>query len=82
MSGTIEAVKAQLARLPLPDGGDLISRDMIRALTVDGGAVRFVIEAPNPETARQMEPLRQAAERAVSSLPGIRSVSAGSFATT
>ncbi|GFZ94498.1 MAG: iron-sulfur cluster carrier protein ApbC [Rhodobacteraceae bacterium] len=82
MSGTIEAVKAQLARLPLPDGGDLISRDMIRALTVDGGAVRFVIEAPNPETARQMEPLRQAAERAVSALPGIRSVSAALTAPT
>ncbi|MBR9841300.1 MAG: Mrp/NBP35 family ATP-binding protein [Rhodobacteraceae bacterium] len=75
MAGTIEAVKAELARLELPGGGDLISRDMIRALSVDGDAVRFVIEAPSPEMARQMEPLRAAAERAVASLPGVRTVS-------
>ncbi|SNR26441.1 Mrp/NBP35 family ATP-binding protein [Puniceibacterium sediminis] len=69
-------IRAQLARLVLPDGGDLISRDMIRALNVDQGRVRFVIEAPSPEIARQMEPLRVAAEKIVAEIAGVESVSA------
>ncbi|APZ51369.1 Mrp/NBP35 family ATP-binding protein [Salipiger abyssi] len=74
MSRTIEAVKAELERLPLPDGGNLISRDMIRALSVEGGDVRFVIEAPSPQIAGQMEPLRLAAEKLVAAIPGVQSV--------
>ena len=76
MSETLERVKEALSRLELPVGGNLISKDMIRALTVDGGTVRFVIEAPSPEIARQMEPLRKAAEAVVLELPGIDRVSA------
>ena len=60
----------------MPDGGDLVSRDMIRALAVENGAVRFVIEAPSADIAKQMEPLRQAAEKIVGQLPGVVSVSA------
>ena len=71
-----QTVREALARLVLPDGGDLVSRDMIRALSVENGVARFVIEAPSPEIARQMEPLRQAAERIVAELPGIASASA------
>jgi ATP-binding protein involved in chromosome partitioning len=69
-------IRAELARLILPDGGDLVSRDMIRALRVENGDVRFVIEAPSPDIARQMEPLRQAAEKIVSAIEGVMSVSA------
>ncbi len=58
-------ILAALARVGLPDGGDLVSRDMIRALTVEGDAVRFVIEAPDAAMAARMEPVRQAAEQAV-----------------
>ncbi|KMK66658.1 Mrp/NBP35 family ATP-binding protein [Puniceibacterium sp. IMCC21224] len=76
MSDIRTDVQAALARLALPDGGDLIARDMIRALTIEGGAVRFVIEAPSPEVARQMEPLRRAAEAIVAGVPGVDSVSA------
>jgi len=72
---TPEQIKAELARLELPDGGTLVSRDMVRALMVDGDTVRFVIEAPTPEIARQMEPLRAAAERAVLSLDGVANAS-------
>ena len=50
-------VLAALALLQLPDGGDLVSRDFIRAITIEGGVVRFVIEAPNPDVARNyLEP--------------------------
>ncbi len=76
MSDKTAAVKEALSRLVLPDGGDLISRDMIRALTIEGDSVRFVIEAPSPEIAGQMEPLRRAAEAAVGQVPGVAAVSA------
>lgn len=74
MSDLTQEIRSALSRLALPDGGDLISRDMIRALTVEGGTVRFVIEAPSPEIARQMEPLRQAAEAMVAQVPGVDTV--------
>lgn len=51
MSVRRESVLEALARLTLPDGRNLVSADMIRAVTVEGGAVRFVIEAPDAETA-------------------------------
>ncbi len=76
MSEIETEAKVALARLALPDGGDLISRDMIRALRVDGTTVRFVIEAPSAEIAAQMEPLRRAAEAAVRQVPGVEAVSA------
>ena len=71
MTVTRSNIEARLAQLDLPDGGNLISRNMIRALTIEGGMVRFVIEAPSPEIARQMEPLRAAAERAVRAIDGV-----------
>ena len=55
MSVTREAVLGALARISLPDGKSLVDHDMIRALTIEGGSVRFVIEAPDPESARRME---------------------------
>ncbi len=76
MTATVEAVKAALGRLALPDGGDPISADLIRALSVEDGVVRFVIEAPSAELAKVMEPFRAAAEAAVRDVPGVRQVSA------
>ena len=75
MSVTKAQIEACLARINLPDGRSLLAHDLIRALTVDAGAVRFVIEAPSPEVARQMAPLRDAAEAAVRALPGVTSAS-------
>ncbi len=76
MAATKDEVLAMLGRIGLPDGGDLVSRDMIRALTVTDGAVSFVIEAPTPELARQMEPLRSGAEQAVAAMEGVTSAKA------
>lgn len=75
MALTDTLVRNTLARIGLPDGGDIISRDMLRALHISEGAVRFVIEAPTPEAAARMEPVRQAAEAAVRALDGVTSVS-------
>jgi len=70
-----EVIKA-LAKINLPDGGHLVSRDMVRALTVDGSRVSFVIEAPDANAARKMEPIRQAAQDIVQALDGVSQVSA------
>lgn len=70
-----EDILAALARIALPGGGDPISRDLVRALVVEGGQVRFVLEAESPEAARALEPVRLAAERAVAALPGVDRVS-------
>ena len=64
-----------LSQLSLPDGGNPVTRDMIRALSVEGGNVRFVIEAESAEAAQALESLRGEAERRVAELPGVESVS-------
>ncbi|UWQ31576.1 Mrp/NBP35 family ATP-binding protein [Leisingera sp. M527] len=76
MAVTQDQIREILERLALPDGGTLVSRDMLRALRIDGSKVSFVIEAPSPEIAKLMEPLRKAAEAAVLSLDGVETVSA------
>ncbi len=76
MTQSNETILAVLSTIALPGGGDLASRDMIRALRVEGGNVSFIIEAESPEQAAQMEPQRKAAEAAVAALDGVESVSA------
>ena len=72
---TREEILAALRGVALPQGGDLVSRDLIRALVVDGAAVRFVIEAETADEARALDPARAEAERVVSALPGVERVS-------
>ncbi len=75
MTVTREAVLQSLSRIVLADGGTLVSRDLVRALSVEGGMVRFVIEAPDAAKARAMAPVRDAAEAAVRALPGVTGAS-------
>ena len=63
-----------LNAITLPNGKSLVELDMIRALSSEGGIVRFVIEA-SPEAAPQLEPVRKAAEELVSRLEGVTSAS-------
>jgi len=74
MTVTREAVLQVLGGLRLPAGGDPVSADLIRALTIDGGQVRFVIEAATGEAARALGPVRAAAEAAVRMMPGVETV--------
>ena len=55
--------------------GDLVGLGMISGLVVKDGNVGFAIEV-DPARGPRLEPLRQAAERAVQALPGVLSVSA------
>ncbi|SFR35853.1 ATP-binding protein involved in chromosome partitioning [Yoonia tamlensis] len=75
MSVTHDEILGELARLVLPDGESIVSRDMVRALNIDSGAVRFVIEAKDPQEAAKMEPIRKAAEDLVGKMAGVSSVS-------
>lgn len=74
MAVSRELIMRALAGVGLPGGGDLVSRDLIRAVAVDGGTVRFVIEAESPEAARALGPVQAAAEAAVRQLDGVDSV--------
>lgn len=75
MSVTRDAVLDCLSRISLPDGGTLLSRDLVRALDVEGGMVRFVIEAADAAEARALAGLRDAAEAAVRAIPGVTGTS-------
>ena len=74
MAEMLEQVRQVLAGLGLPDGGTLVSRDLIRALSVEGGEVRFVIEAATPEEARALAPVEATAVAALKAIAGITSV--------
>jgi ATP-binding protein involved in chromosome partitioning len=65
MSVTREKVLEALGAITLPDGGTLISRDLVRALVIEDGAVRFVIETDTADAAKALAPVRQAAEAAL-----------------
>ena len=69
-----DAVMRVLGGVAHPDGGDLVGRDLIRALTIEGGAVRFVIEAATPEEARALAPAQAEAEARLKALAGVTSV--------
>lgn len=59
-----------------PDrGNDIVSLGMISGLAIKGGNVGFSIEV-DPKRGPALEPLRQAAEKAVDSIRGVTSVTA------
>ncbi|MDO5528750.1 MAG: Mrp/NBP35 family ATP-binding protein [Paracoccus sp. (in: a-proteobacteria)] len=72
---TEDRIRAALSEIATPGGGDLISRDLIRALAIEDGAVRFVIELPSADEARGFAEVEQAARARLSELEGVRSVS-------
>jgi ATP-binding protein involved in chromosome partitioning len=76
MAVSREEVLGALSSVAMPQGGTLTQADLVRALTVEGGQVRFVIEAESAEAARALEPVRAAAEAAVARLPGVERVQA------
>ena len=76
MPVTSEDIRAVLSSISAPEGGTLISRDLIRALTVEGDQVRFVIAGRDVAEAQTLEPVRVAAEAAVAALPGVAKVQA------
>lgn len=74
MALTRESVLAAIDAVPCPDGGTLVSRDLVRALQIDGGTIRFVIEAESPEAARALTPVQASIDAALKALPGVVAV--------
>ena len=68
-------ILAALKAVEAPGGGDLVSRDLVRAVHVQGSQVNFVIEAATPEEARLLESARADAETVVARLDGVEKVS-------
>ena len=64
-----------LESLPLPGGGNLVSRDLVRALDVKDGQVRFVIEAASAEDAQALSESRAQAEALIGEMPGVTQAS-------
>ncbi|MDS9467214.1 Mrp/NBP35 family ATP-binding protein [Paracoccus sp. MBLB3053] len=69
-----ERVLSELQQVAIPGGGNLISADLVRALVIEGGVVRFVIEAADADAARALGPVEADAERRLKSLPGVEQV--------
>ena len=74
MSLSRESVLQVLSAIDVPGGGDLVSRDLVRALSLEDGVVRFVMEVADAAAAQALEPARAHAETALRSLPGVSSV--------
>jgi ATP-binding protein involved in chromosome partitioning len=75
MTLTRERILDSLRSVSTPGGGDLVSRDLVRAIQVDGGNVRFVIEAESTDAARMLESARAEAEATIRALEGVGNVS-------
>ncbi|KRW94951.1 Mrp/NBP35 family ATP-binding protein [Paracoccus sp. MKU1] len=69
-----ERVLEELAQISVPGGGNLVSADLVRALSVESGVVRFVIEAGDAAAARALAPVEAEAQRRLSALPGVEKV--------
>lgn len=72
----LAGIRRAIDAVALPGGGTFGDRDLIRALTFEGGRVSFVIEAASPDEARALAPAQAAAEAALRALPGVTAVAA------
>ncbi len=72
MAVTQAQILDALRKIAAPGGGDLVGRGMVTGLVVKDGNVGFSIEV-DPKEGPKLEPLRQAAEKAVDAIPGVTS---------
>jgi ATP-binding protein involved in chromosome partitioning len=73
---TREAVLEELKHIKDPvSGRDIVAAGLVRALNIEAGSVRFVLEI-NAAHAKAMEPVREEAETRVKALDGVTTVSA------
>lgn len=74
MPVTRETILTALSDIALPQGGTLGGADLVRAVTVDGGTVRFVLEVENAATAEAMRPVEAQARVRLEAMEGIERV--------
>ena len=74
MTVTRDGILAALRKITDPkSSSDIVTAGMVKALTVDEGAVRFVMEI-DPSASTIMTPVRDDAQAAVEALSGVKSV--------
>ncbi|MEM9249468.1 MAG: Mrp/NBP35 family ATP-binding protein [Pseudomonadota bacterium] len=74
MAVTREKIVETLKEVALPDGTDIVSAGMVRALNVSEGSVRFVLEV-DPSLANAMMSVRDAAEAKLKALDSVTNAS-------
>ena len=73
---TKDQIIAELRHVRGPDGqGDIVSLNLVSEILIQDGKVYFSIAVP-PARAKELEPLRQVAERAAAMVPGVKAVMA------
>src|SRR5262245_61278442 len=73
-TGSKDDILNALRRVPGPSGsGDIVSLGLVSDIVVSDGKALFSISVP-ADRARELEPLRQAAERAARAVPGVKQV--------
>ena len=73
---TKDQIIAELRRVRGPDGqGDIVSLNLVSEILIQDGKVYFSIAVP-PERAKELETLRQVAERSAAMVPGVKAVMA------
>ena len=73
---TKDQIIAELRRVRGPDGqGDIVSLNLVSEILIQDGKVYFSIAVP-PERAKELEALRQVAERSAAMVPGVKAVMA------
>jgi len=71
---TKQQVLDALTQVKGPDlEGDVVSREMVTEVVITGGNIMFGLLI-DPAKAKELEPMRQAAERAVSEIDGVDKV--------
>lgn len=75
MSVTQDQIMAELHKVALPGGSNLVEADLVRALTLRHGAVSFVIEAPDAATAQAWGQVELQAKAVLEALDGVEKVS-------
>lgn len=74
MSVDQEVVLREISEITIPGGKTLGQADLIRALVVENGTIRFVLEVADAEAARELDFVQAEAKRRLLALPGIEQV--------
>lgn len=69
-----ETILREISDIALPQGGTLGQADIVRAVAVEGGTVRFVLEVENAATAKAFAPVEAEARARLERLPEVEKV--------
>ncbi|MBK4216657.1 Mrp/NBP35 family ATP-binding protein [Paracoccus caeni] len=74
MSVNREAALREISEILMPDGKTLEQADIVRAFSIDGATIRFVLEVPDADAARALSAVEAEAKRRLQALPGVEKV--------